>query len=1385
MQVCRMLVALGMLGTSLGFAGDFETRYLHHDFHTEGAAVGDLNGDGKVDLVAGSLWYEGPAFETKHEYMPVKTYPVTGYSDNFSQEVCDVNGDGKLDVVVIGWPGKECWICVNPGAEGFDKHWPTHVFAEEVGVESPAFTDIIKGGLPELVCSKGNVFGYYQAGTNPLEKWTWHPISKEGTAKGRYEHGFGVGDVNGDGRADMLNSQFWWEQPEGLDGKEGQWEMHQWALEAYGGGGAQILVTDVNGDGKNDLITSYNAHGFGLGWFEHTTEERFTKHDIMGETSIQNPYGAAFSQLHALDLKDIDGDGRLDFVTGKRWYAHASGDPGVNQEAVLYWFQNKQRENGEIEFVPHLIHNDSGVGVDVVVADLNGDGKPDVVTSSKKGLAIHIQKAEAKHEEPKKWLTGETHSQENYANGFSPADAAKNMKVPAGFEVDLIASEPDLVQPIAMCFDARGRLWVIEGLTYPQRAPEGEGKDRILILEDADQDGTFETRKVFLENVNLASGIEVGFGGVWIGAAPYLMFVPDKNRDDIPDGKPEILLDGWHWEDTHETLNSFTWGMDGWLYGAHGVFTHSLVGKPGTPDNQRQPINAGVWRYHPTRHEFEVFAHGSSNPWGLDYNENGDWFVTACVIPHLYHIYQGGRYFRQAGQHFDKYVYEDAFTIADHVHYGNGRYGGTNPFENVRNAGPQRPTVNAAINSLTLGGGHAHCGLAIYQGDAFPEEYRGRLFFHNLHGHRMVTEAVVKDGSGYVGQHRPDFSYSGDNFQIGVSVRVGPDGAIYTSDWHDKQTCHNVTPEIWDRTDGRIFRIRYGSVRPYKFDLWKKTDEELVGLLTHQNQFFVRQAQRILQERAAEGTLKADEVRSLAQTKFSKGVSSADVLRMIWMQFSCGLLKQEDLVSLFGHENDSVRSWAVYLLGDQPKLLKPTTLQALISFSKENGSFLAARNLASIAGRISLENREGILKGILAHKEFQNDKNIPLLTWYALEPIVGADPRKGLEIALAGGWEKLVGFASRRASVTPEGREVVLASVSKVKEPTQLLLVRELLRTVESQAGATMPAGWDAVFATIKNSGNGELKRSAYALAGLFGDGNAFPYFREQLKDAKLPVEQRSVALAMLERGKDRELGGILLGLLDDEKARPLAIKGLTNVDREEVPTTLLARYAGFDDASKTQVMQLLVSRPNWAEQFVVSVEKKAIPARDVPAYVARQVASLNKPELTKRMEAVWGKIGTTSEEKKAFYDKYRGMLKADVVARADRNLGKTLYEQNCGKCHKLFGKGDNIGPDLTGANRSNLDYLLENIIEPNAIIGKDYQMSVIVLADGRVVTGLIREENESAIKVQTVNETMVIPVKDIEERQLSELSLMPENQLAPMTDAQVRGLFNYLMGNE
>ncbi len=478
--------------------------------------------------------------------------------------------------------------------------------------------------------------------------------------------------------------------------------------------------------------------------------------------------------------------------------------------------------------------------------------------------------------------------------GLSPEEAARDMILPPGFKATLFAGEPDVKQPIAFAIDDRGRLWVAEAYTYPNRAKEGEGKDRILVFEDTDVDGKFNKRTVFMEGLNLVSGIEVGFGGVYVGAAPYLMFIPIADGDEPkPAGKPQILLDGWAYQDTHETLNTFKWGPDGWLYGCHGVFTHSNVGKPGAPDSERTRINAGVWRYHPTKHIFEVFAEGTSNPWGIDFDEHGQCIIEACVIPHLFHMIQGGRYQRQAGSHFNPYIYDDIKTIADHLHYAGNQWN------------------QADISgSAQLGGGHAHAGLMIYQGDSWPAEYRGKVLMNNIHGACLNMDVLERRGSGFVGHHAPNPVNFNDKWSQIVNIEEGPDGAVYVNDWYDKNQCHSNDANQHDRSNGRIFKISYGPNKQPSVDLRKKTDDELIQLAMDRNDWAGRHARRILQERSERNSLLAKAVRQQQPSGY-QDEDPLKKLRWLWTLHNVGGFSDVPAgISLFSRD-EMVRAWAV------------------------------------------------------------------------------------------------------------------------------------------------------------------------------------------------------------------------------------------------------------------------------------------------------------------------------------------------------------------------------------------------------------------------------------------------------------------------------------------
>jgi len=528
-----------------------------------------------------------------------------------------------------------------------------------------------------------------------------------------------------------------------------------------------------------------------------------------------------------------------------------------------------------------------------------------------------------------------------------PDEAVKQMALPPGFTVQVVAGEPDVVQPIAYTIDDRGRLWVLENTNYP--ACPGVPKDKIVIFEDTNGDGRADKRTVFTDKLTFASGINIGFGGVWVGAPPNLLFIPDRNGDDVPDGDPEVVLDGWGNEDTHETLNDFIWGPDGWLYGTQGIFTNSRVGAPGTPDAERVGVNAGVWRYHPTKKKFELYAEGASNQWGVDWNDYGQAFFEACVIPHAWQAIQGGRYRRQAGQHFNKFTYEDLQTIAD--------------FEYEK---------------------RAYCGAMIYLGGQWPAEFRNTFFFHDIHMNKLRNEKLERRDSGYRSVRSMDFLASADPWFRGLSPQYGPDGSVFINDWYDKVPCHQQR-EFTDRSNGRLYKIVYQGVKPVSVDLQKASTAELVQMQLDPNDWYVRHARRILMER---GPL--PEAQALLTKMMTEEKDETRRLRALWALHGMGGLTESIALQALRETSEWMRAWTIQLACED-RTPSPALLAEFQRLAEVDPSPVVRLYLASAAGRIEIAKRWPLLTALAARPEDAMDHNIPLLIWYAAEPAVAAD----------------------------------------------------------------------------------------------------------------------------------------------------------------------------------------------------------------------------------------------------------------------------------------------------------------------------------------------------------------------------------------------------------
>jgi putative membrane-bound dehydrogenase-like protein len=959
------------------------------------------------------------------------------------------------------------------------------------------------------------------------------------------------------------------------------------------------------------------------------------------------------------------------------------------------------------------------------------------------------------------------------AQGFTPEEALKRLKVAEGFEVKLVASEPAIRQPLTMTFDDRGRLWVIQYLQYPNPAglkpvkvdqylrtvydrvpeppPKGpRGADRITILEDPDANGRYRKVKDFVTGLNLASGLCLGSGGVYVLQVPYLLFYPDRDGDDVPDGPPQVLLSGFGMEDAHAVANSLQWGPDGWLYGAQGSTVTAKI--------NGIEFQQGIWRYHPRTKRFELFSEGGGNTWGLDFDEHGqviagtNWGGFAML-----HQVQGGYYIKGFSKHGPLHN-PHTYGYFDHV-----------PYQRFK-------------------GGHVTCGGIVYQGGAYPETFRSVYIAGNLLSSSLYWHILERKGSSFVSRFGGDFLVANDTWFRPIDCLTGPDGAVYVADWYDKRANHVDPVDNWDRSNGRIYKILAKGAKPdVRLNLAKMSSKELIALLDHPNDWQRREARRILGQRRD-----ASVIPVLRQTVLDNKDRLA--LESLWALYVSGGFNETFAAKLLDHANEHVRTWTVRLLGDD-KQVSAEMLRRLIALVRRETSPVVRSQLASSCKRLPAADGLPIVRELLQHSEDIDDPHIPLLLWWAVEDKAIAHRDRVLDLLdTPDAWRLplvkrflLERLARRYLS---EGGKADLEACAYLLEKApgaeeRDLLLRGLDKALEGRMLTDAPPILSTAIVRLWRQKPNSL--IPLRLAVRLGDTEAYAHLLKRIADAKVAEKDRTPLVELLGQVGKADNVPLLLDLLTAAKTdalRGAVLSALQPFPDERIAKHALALYPRLSSSLRGRAQSLLASRPASGLDLLRAVDAGRIAPREVPLDRLQRLATYKDERITKLIAKHWGTIAPATAGEKISRIRSINLI-LSRGGKGDAANGRILFQKNCGTCHTLFGEGNKIGPDLTTADRKNREYLISQIVDPNAIIRAEYQAFNIETKDGRSLVGLVVESTPGSVTlVDSKNERTVVARSQIEQMAPSATSLMPEKILDPLLDQELCDLFSYLQGD-
>jgi putative membrane-bound dehydrogenase-like protein len=921
-----------------------------------------------------------------------------------------------------------------------------------------------------------------------------------------------------------------------------------------------------------------------------------------------------------------------------------------------------------------------------------------------------------------------------------------------------------------MEFDDRGRIWVVQYLQYPNpaglkrttvdrfsrtvydRVPEPppfgpRGADRITILSDLDSTGRARSSKDFIAGLNLASGIAFGHGGVFVIQVPYLLFYPDRDRDDRPDSNPEVLLSGFGMEDAHSVANSLTWGPDGWLYGCQGSTVTARI--------RGIEFQQGVWRYHPITRAFELFCEGGGNSWGLDFDRRGNLVYSTNVGGYIgLHAEQGAYYWKAFGKHG-----------ALHNPHAYGY------FEHMAHRG--------------FRGGHVTVGGVFYRGDAFPAGFRDKYIGADLLGHNVYWHELHPLGSTFQSRFGGELLLSRDSWFAPSDVTVGPDGAVYVADWHDSRTAHPDPDAEWDRGNGRIYRVSHGDGRPRTIpDFRALPSRELVAMLGHRNDWFSKQALRALAER------RDPEVILPLRRLVFEGSNDDLTLQSLWALYVSGGFSDAFAVEALKHPNADVRRWAVRLLGDECQVRRSLS-DELAHVAGLEQSMPMRMQLAATAKRLPAADALPIVRQLIKSSDSRDDDRIGLMLWWAIEShaisarnevLAMLTDDQMLEKPMA--FRELFPRLIRRYAA--ENSEAGFASCLRLLRSASGARLEVALTALDQglPLRATLPGEFARALADHCDKETADLVRIRLLLRA--NHGGAIRRALALCNDRGIATPQRNGIIAALGDFPRGEFVGVLLKLADDshsESTRLAALDALRNYDRPEIAATVIRLCRNSSGAIRTRMVDLLVGRTPWANALLNEVDAKRLPADAITVEQLRRLPIERDERRQSLIRKHWGNIQqATPEEKLAEVRRLNNDLRA---ASGDKARGRTLFAKHCGACHKLFGEGGMIGPDLTHANRKDRDYLLISIVDPSAIVRPEFMSHLVRLADGRQVAGLIVDQSGDRLTIVQANQERITVHRDrIEELSPSITSLMPENIVKDLKPQELRDLFAYLQSD-